>query len=113
MISGIQFYENGVPNIMQNRGNDAIVKQVPLQPSPLWGENVGKIYSTWIFGITFGNSTVVDCERNVSLEIGDPEVKKAPHASAQVRQAVGSLSTSNLIFRRVECTIVNIAAGTL
>ena len=26
--------------------------QVPLQPSPLWGENVGKIYSTWIFGIT-------------------------------------------------------------
>jgi hypothetical protein len=51
MISGIQFYENGVPNIMQNGGNDAIVKQVPLQPSPLWGENVGKIYSTWIFGI--------------------------------------------------------------
>ena len=42
MISGIQFYENGVPNIMQNRGNDAIVKQVPLQPSPLWGENFGK-----------------------------------------------------------------------
>jgi hypothetical protein len=50
MISGIQFYESVVPNIMQNRGNYAIVKQVPLQPSPLWGENVGKIYSTWIFG---------------------------------------------------------------
>jgi hypothetical protein len=51
MISGIQFYKNGVPNIMKNRGNYAIVKQVPLQLSPLWGENVGKIYSTWIFGI--------------------------------------------------------------
>jgi len=43
-------YENGVPNIMQNRGDYAIVKQVPLQPSPLWGENVGKFFSTWIFG---------------------------------------------------------------
>jgi hypothetical protein len=49
MISGIQFYENGVPNIKQNRGNYAIVKQVPLQPSSLWGKNIGKIYSTWIF----------------------------------------------------------------
>ena len=54
MISGIQFNENGVPNITQNRGNYAIVKQVPLQPSPLWGENVGKIYSTWIFAIKYG-----------------------------------------------------------
>jgi hypothetical protein len=53
MISGIQFYENGVPNIIQNRGNYAIVKQVPLQPSPLWDENVGKIYSTWIFGFSY------------------------------------------------------------
>ena len=51
MISGIQFYENGVPNIMQNGGNYAKVKQVLLQPSPLWGENVGKIYSTWNPGI--------------------------------------------------------------
>jgi hypothetical protein len=51
MISGIQFYENGVPNIMQNGGNYAKVKQVLLQPSPLWGENDGKIYSTWNPGI--------------------------------------------------------------
>jgi hypothetical protein len=42
MISGIQFYENGVPNIMKNRGNYAIVKQVPLQPSPLWGKLLAK-----------------------------------------------------------------------
>ena len=55
MMSGIKFYENGVLNIMQNGGNYAKVKQVPLQPSPLWGENVGKIYSTWIFGtISYG-----------------------------------------------------------
>jgi hypothetical protein len=53
MISGIQFYEYGVPNIMQNRGNYAIVKQVSLQPSPLWDINVGKIYSTWIFGYSY------------------------------------------------------------
>ena len=39
MISGIQFNEN--------RGNYAKVKQVLLQPSPLWGENVGIIFSTW------------------------------------------------------------------
>jgi hypothetical protein len=51
MISGIQSYENGVPNIIQNGGNYAIFKQVLLQPSLLWSENVGKIYSTWIFGI--------------------------------------------------------------
>jgi hypothetical protein len=51
MISGTRFIENGVPNIIQNRGNYAIVTQVPLQPSPRWGENVGKIYLTWIFGI--------------------------------------------------------------
>jgi len=47
MISGIQFYENEVPNIMQNGGNYAKVKCVPPQPSPLWGENVGKIFSAW------------------------------------------------------------------
>ena len=35
---------------MKNRGNDAIVKQVPLHPSPFWCENVGKIYSTLVFG---------------------------------------------------------------
>jgi hypothetical protein len=29
----------------------AKVKRVPPQPSPLWEENVGKIYATWIFGI--------------------------------------------------------------
>jgi len=50
MISGIQFFENGVPNIIQNKGNYAKVKPVPPKPSSLWGENVGKIYSTWIFG---------------------------------------------------------------
>ncbi len=52
MISGIQFYENGMPNSMQNGGNCAKFKWDPLQPSSLWGENVGKIYSTWISGIT-------------------------------------------------------------
>ena len=51
MISGFQFYENGVPNIMQNAGNDAIVKQVPLQPSPLWGENVGKFIRRGLSGV--------------------------------------------------------------
>ena len=51
MISGIQFYENGVPNIMQNGGYDAIVKQVPLQPSPLRGENVGKIIRRGLSGV--------------------------------------------------------------
>ena len=47
MLSGIQFYENGMPNIIQNGGNYAKVKRVPSQSSPLWGENVGKFYSTW------------------------------------------------------------------
>jgi hypothetical protein len=46
MISGILFYENGVPNIMQNGGSDAIVKQIPRQPS-----SILQIYSTWIFGV--------------------------------------------------------------
>ena len=32
---------------MQNGGNYAKVKRVPPQPSSLWDENVGKIYSTW------------------------------------------------------------------
>jgi hypothetical protein len=34
--------------MMQNGGNYAIVKSDPPQPSSLWGENVGKIYSSWI-----------------------------------------------------------------
>jgi hypothetical protein len=51
MISGIQFYENGVPNIRQNGGNDAIVKKGPLQPSPLWGENVGKFIRRGLSGV--------------------------------------------------------------
>lgn len=33
--------------MMQNGGNYAKFKLVPPQPSTLWGENVGKIYSTW------------------------------------------------------------------
>jgi hypothetical protein len=36
---------------MQNGGNDAIVKQVPLQPSPLWGENVGKFIRRGLSGV--------------------------------------------------------------
>jgi hypothetical protein len=49
-VSGIQFYENGMPNIMQNGGNYAKVKRVTPQSTPVRGESVGKIYSTWIFG---------------------------------------------------------------
>ena len=32
-------------------GNNAKIKGVPPKPSPFWGENVGKIYQTWNFGI--------------------------------------------------------------
>jgi hypothetical protein len=66
-VSGIQFYENGVPNIMKNRGNDAIVKQVPIQPSPIWreiekvlpifphslSEKGDKIISPWNLGYSY------------------------------------------------------------
>jgi hypothetical protein len=34
MISGIQFYETGVPNIMQNGGNDAKINRIPPQYNP-------------------------------------------------------------------------------
>lgn len=37
--------------MMQYRGNYTKVKSVPPQTLSLWGENVGKIYSTWILGI--------------------------------------------------------------
>ena len=35
---------------MQNGGNYANVNRAPLQPSSLWGENVGEINLMWIFG---------------------------------------------------------------
>ena len=47
MISGIQFYENGMPNIMQNGGNYANVKKIQPQSSSIWVENVGKIILMW------------------------------------------------------------------
>jgi hypothetical protein len=53
MISGIQFDEKVIPNIMQYRGNYTKVKRVPSQSSPLCVENVGKFYSTWNPGIIF------------------------------------------------------------
>jgi len=33
--------------MVQNEGNDAKIKEILLQLSSIWGENVGKIYSTW------------------------------------------------------------------
>jgi len=47
-ISNVQFYKMDRQKILQNGGNYAKVKSDPPQPSSLWGENVGKIYSTWI-----------------------------------------------------------------
>jgi hypothetical protein len=47
-ISNVQFYGMDCQKMMQNGGNYAIVKSDPPQPSSLWGENVGKIYSSWI-----------------------------------------------------------------
>jgi hypothetical protein len=35
MISGIQFYENGMSNIMQNGGNDAKINRIPPQYYPI------------------------------------------------------------------------------
>jgi hypothetical protein len=52
VVTGTQFYENEVPNIMQNGGDYAKVKCVPPKPSSLWDENVGKIYSTWNPGLS-------------------------------------------------------------
>ena len=43
--------------MMQNGGNNAKFNDALPQSSSLWGENVGKIYSTWIFGII--NSRIV------------------------------------------------------
>lgn len=37
-----------------NGGNNTIIKCVQPQPSPLRGENVGKKYQTWNFGIVRG-----------------------------------------------------------
>lgn len=34
MISGIQFYENGMSNIMQNGGNEAKINGIPPQYNP-------------------------------------------------------------------------------
>jgi len=42
MISGIQFYENEVPNIIKNGGNYAKAKGVPPQPSPLGVKKLAK-----------------------------------------------------------------------
>jgi hypothetical protein len=43
---------NGSLKMMQNGGNYANVKGVPLQPSSLCGENVGKICPAWNPGLT-------------------------------------------------------------
>ena len=37
--------------MLYNKGNHAKLKYVQLQPSPLQGENGGKIYSAWNPGI--------------------------------------------------------------
>jgi hypothetical protein len=34
-ISGIQFYENGMSNYMQNGGNDANINRIPPQYDPV------------------------------------------------------------------------------
>jgi hypothetical protein len=39
--------------MMQNGGNCAIVKEILPKTSSIWGENVGKFYSTWNPGITY------------------------------------------------------------
>ena len=54
MISGIQFYENEVQNIMQNGGNYAKVKCVPPQPSPLGVKKLAKFIrrGIWVPGST-------------------------------------------------------------
>jgi hypothetical protein len=36
---------------MENGGDCIKVKEILPKTSSIWGENVGKIYSTWIFGI--------------------------------------------------------------
>jgi len=46
---------------MQNGEYCAKVKGVPPKPSSLWGENVGKIYSTWNFAKTY---SVANTSRN-------------------------------------------------
>jgi len=37
--------------MMQNGGNCTIVKEILPKTSSIWGENVGKFYSTWNPGI--------------------------------------------------------------
>ena len=41
---------NGSEKEMRNGGNYANIMWVLPQPSPHWCKNVGRIYSTWIFG---------------------------------------------------------------
>ena len=39
--------------MMQNGGNYARVKPIQPQPSSIWGENGGKLFSTWILSLIF------------------------------------------------------------
>lgn len=55
--------------MMQNRGNYAKVKQVPPQPSSIWGENVGKIYSTWNPGSFMFLSFAEHCRVKEQLQV--------------------------------------------
>ena len=41
---------NGSLKSLDNAGNHANLKCVQPQPSPFWGEFVGKIYQTWNLG---------------------------------------------------------------
>ena len=60
MFSGIQFYENEVPNIMRNGGNYAKVKCVPPQPSPLGVKKLAKFIRRGIWVLLTVGSTILD-----------------------------------------------------
>jgi RimJ/RimL family protein N-acetyltransferase len=68
----------------------AKVKRVPPQPSPLWDENVGKIYSTWIFGYIF---THTDC---AAVE-ATPNVGNV--ASIKMQEVVGGICVGESIYQ--------------
>jgi hypothetical protein len=59
----------------QNGENYVKVKRVPPQPSSLWGENVGNIYTTWILGLNdILSSNNMSLERNIAYYFQIPQV---------------------------------------